>query len=77
MSFGEALLAIIKSLPEILKFINKLGETIGSISESIKEQNLNAWLDELNQATQELKNAKTLRDRITAAERLNKLSRGM
>ena len=77
MGIGEAIVAIIKSLPEILGLIKKVGESVGGLVDLARDQQLNSWLDSLNQATGELKNAKTLRDRINAAKRLNDLSGGM
>lgn len=74
---GEAIVAIIKSLPEIMKFTNKLMDALSGLVEMAKDQQVNSWLDSLNKATADLKNAQTLRDRIDAAKRLNDLSRGM
>lgn len=77
MNVGEAIVAIIKSLPEILGLIKKVAGAIGGLVDLAKDQQVNAWLDSLDQATRDLKNAQTLRDRIDAAKRLNELSRGM
>ena len=77
MGVGEAIVAIIKALPDIVKLVTKIGESIGGLVDAAKDAQLNNWLDSLNQATRDLKNAKTLRERIDAAKRLNDLSRGM
>lgn len=77
MDFGQAVLAIIKSLPEIISFVKKMGESIGGLIALARDKQVNDWLDGLNKATSDLKNATTLRDRINAAKRLNDLSSGM
>ena len=74
---GEAIVGIIKSLPEIMQFANKLMSALEGLAKMAKDQQVNSWLDSLNKATSDLKNAQTLRDRINAAQRLNDLSRGM
>lgn len=77
MDVGGAIVAVIKSLPEIMQFANKLMTALQGLAEMAKDQQVNSWLDGLNRATQDLKNAQTLRARIDAARRLNELSRGM
>ncbi len=74
---GEAIVAVIKSLPEIMKFANSLLSAVDGLAKMAKDQQVNSWLDSLNKATADLKNAETLRERIDAAKRLNDLSRGM
>ena len=69
MGVVEAILAIIKVLPDLIDMIKKLGKQMA-------DKRFHDWMNELDQTTKDLENATTTEQRVAAAQRLSKLARG-
>lgn len=65
-----SLLALIQALPEFLKLLNRLGDVVERFSAWAKENNLNAWIDDLEATIDQLEKAKTPDEKLDAAHSL-------
>lgn len=70
MGWGEAIKAFLITLPKILDLFARLGK-------QMSDQAFQSWLTDLDTTTQQLENAKTLKERVDAAKRLSELVRRM
>ena len=68
ISWIEAIKALMVMMPKLMDLITRLGA-------QMKERSFQEWVTELDQTTQALEKAKSLRERIDAAKKLSDLAR--
>jgi molecular chaperone GrpE (heat shock protein) len=64
------ILALLQALPEFLKLMNMLGNAISRLNAYAKENNIQQWILDLEHSIDQLEQAKTPDEKISAAKRL-------
>lgn len=68
MSAG--IIAFFTALPAMVTLISRLGNIMADLMNYAHQNNINAWVDDLEQKVNALKNAKTQDEKFTAAQGL-------
>lgn len=68
----KGLLALLQSLPAILKIIKKVGETISKWQKAAKQRKLDKKLERNHELKRKLENAKTDKERAALLRKMRK-----
>lgn len=68
LAFFQLLPKILTMAPEVIALVNRLLDSFNKLHETIGNQNLSAWVSDLEKTTDNLKNATTTEQKIAAAK---------
>jgi hypothetical protein len=77
MTVIEGVVAFFKALPELLSLLSRLGALLDSIIKYAHQNDINGWLDKVEKNVDGLKNAKTREEKLTAAQNIVDIVRGI
>lgn len=64
----SGIIAFFQALPAILTLISRLGNVLDALNKAAEQNNLNGWIDSLEQAVKKLEQAKTSQEKLDAAQ---------